>query len=83
MHESRLVADLVARASAVVPTGTTSVESVSLELLPGSHLDAPTLRSQFEAWAAGTRIEGAEVVIETAAREAPGDVVLVSVTVRS
>ena len=68
MHESRLVADLVARAGAAVPSGVTSVESVTLQLLSGSHLDAVTLRSQWEMWAVGSPVEGAEVIIDRSTR---------------
>ena len=82
MHESRLVADLVAKANAVVADGVTSVDSVRLEVLAGSHIDPATLADQFGIWAQGTAVAGARVLVERSDREGPGDVMLVSVSVR-
>ena len=82
MHESKLVAELVAKANEVIPDGVTRVDTVRLEVLAGSHVDPATLPAQFAIWAEGTPVAGARVLVEESGRDGPGDVVLVSVSVR-
>jgi len=83
VHEARLIADLVARADAAVPDDAVAADSVRLELTADTHLDADAVRAQFEMRAEGTRVEGARVIVDASGRCAPGDVILVSVSVRS
>lgn len=85
MHEASLVSDLVRQADAVV-VAEAAPRAVAITVRCGAlcHVSAEHLRGHFAEAANGTRVEGAELRVESDDDPtAPGaaDLVLVSVTV--
>lgn len=85
MHEASLVRDLVRRAEAVVVAEDASRGS-ALTVRRGAlcHVSADHLRGHFAEAAVGTRVEGAELRVESdndLSAPGAGDLILVSVTV--
>lgn len=67
MHESRVVADLVAKITEVASeNGSEHVDAVLIQLGAMSHLTPESFKSQFEVFAAGTPAEKARLDITRA-----------------
>jgi hydrogenase nickel incorporation protein HypA/HybF len=85
MHEASLVRDLVRRADAVVAAeGAPRATAVTVRRGALCHVSADHLRGHFAGAAVGTRVEGAELRVESdddATVPGASDLLLVSVTV--